>query len=313
MKKWFLTAALSVLAGIILYATLVPRVYQKEIIINAPLLRLNKQISVIGNFAKWHPAIAGTDSATISISGNDKVSTGKTSLQIVTLTERSCLLRISEKEQSKDVLYSITEDTVRRNRVTILYKTTFWKKITGSDPLVQAAEKSLTSLKEYTEDTRRVYGYNISLTQVTDTAFLFTSEVVANKEKKASIKKLYQLLTAYAAAKDAGFTGTTIFYIMAAGKDSVRLYQSIGVSKNTMQLPLYGPVSLKRMPYKKNLVVADYEGKFGDIPKVFTALEQFGIDDKMVSMAIPFIKFAEGEDDFDDEKVIKVRAFFPVR
>lgn len=313
MKKWFRIAALIVLTGSILYTTLVPGVYQKEIVINAPLLRLYKQISVINNFAKWHPAIAGADSAAITISGRDKLSTAQVSLQIVTLTERSCLLRVSEKEKSKDVLYSITEDTVGRNRVTILYKTTLWKKLTGGDPALLSAEKSLASLKEYTEDTRRVYGFPISLTQVTDTTFLFTSEVVANKEKKASVKKLYQLLTSYAAAKDAGYTGTNIFYISAAGKDSVRLYQSIGVSKNTMQLPLYGPITLKRMPYRKNLVTAAYKGKLGDIPNVFNAMEQFSIDNKMISMAIPFIKFAEGETDFDDEKLITAQAFFPVR
>lgn len=313
MKKWFLIAVAIVLAGSILYATLVPGVYQKEIVIHAPLLRLYKQISVISNFAKWHPVFAGTDSATITIAGNDKLIAEQASLQIVKLTERSCLLRMNEKKETKDVLYSITEDSVGRNRVTILYRTTLWKKLTGSDHIIQTAEKSLASLKKYTEDTRSVYGYSISLTQVTDTAFLFISEVVAKKEKKESIKKIYKRLRDYAAAKDAGYTGTNIFYITAAGKDSVRLYQSIGVSKNTMQLPLYGPVTIKRMPYKKNLVEAGYKGKFGDIPEVFNAMEQFSIDAKMISMAIPFIKFAEGEDDFDDEKIITAEAFFPVR
>lgn len=312
MKKWFVVPVI-IVTVFILYATIVSRPYQKEITINAPLLRLYKQISVIGNYAKWYRPFTGTGSAGITISGNNKISNGHTSLQIDILNERSCVLQVTENNQPSEILYSITADTVNRNRVTLLYKSTLWRKFFGNSKVFDDAEKSLTSLKEYTEDTRRVYGYPISLALVTDTTFLFTSKVVTKKEKQQSIKELYKFLTDYAAAKDAGYTGTNIFYITAEGKDSVRLYQGIGISKNVLQLPLYGPISVKRMPYQKNLVVAAYKGPFGDIPAVFSALEQFSIDNSMISMAIPFIKFAPGENDFADEKIIRANAYFPVR
>ncbi len=313
MKKRFVIAGATIVAAGVLAMMLIPRAYEKKVVVNTPFLLLYKQISVIGNYAKWYRPFTGSDSSGITISGNNKISKGPTSLQIDVLNERSCVLRVTENDHSVEILYNITADTVNKNSVTLLYKASLWQKLTGTNKIFDEAEKSLTGLKDYTEDTRRVYGFPISLVLVIDTTFLFTAKTVALSSKQQSIKELYRELINYAAAKDAGYTGTNIFYITAEGKDSVRLYQGIGISKNVLQLPLYGPISVKRMPYKKNLVMAAYKGRFGDIPAVFSALEQFSIDNSMISMAIPFLKFESGENDFDDEKIISANAYFPVR
>ena len=92
----------------------------------------------------------------------------------------------------------------------------------------------------------------------------------------------------------------------------MHLYASIGITSNIENIPLAGQFALRRMPYQRNLIIADYEGPFGKINELFTAMEQYRTDNSMTSMAIPFIKFTTDSIDFDDTKIIKVKGFFPV-
>jgi hypothetical protein len=313
MKKKMLVFVLLALTACVLYATMVTQVYRKQVTIHAPIKRLIKQIAIIDNYKNWYSAFAGASAGTITISGKDKISNGISALKIITLNEKSCLLQVEKNNRSKEVFYDISADTVYRNTVTLIYKSTLWKHICGSDDIVRDAESSLLQLKAFTEDTKRTYGFSTMLVEVTDTTFLFASKIVANADKKQSIIALYEQLINYANTKDAGYTGVRIFNAAQVGKDSVRLQQGIAVSKNTTTIPFYGPISLKQMPYKRMLVKAEYEGKFGNIQKVFDAMDQFISDENLITMAIPFIKFNDAAQNFEDSAFIKVSAYFPVK
>lgn len=313
MKKWIVYGIVIITLCVTCYLLFIPRIYSKTITVNVPLTLLNKQFSEIKNYPKWLNTLKNVDSTQIRIIGKDRIESKENSIQIVTITERSCLLRIEKKETFREVLYTIIADTINKNTLTVSYKNTLWNALFGNNTSFKDAEKSIASLKEYTEDTRKVYGFHIYLDLVTDTTFLFTSKTVPVEKKKAAINENYIQLVKYADAKNAGYTGTKIFYTTAMGKDSVRLYQGVGISKNVISLPFYGSIAVKRMPYQKNLAVADYNGKFGEIAEVFSALEQYSIDQGMISMAIPFIKIEPSQKEFDDSIQIQAKVYFPVR
>jgi hypothetical protein len=313
MKKTFLSIFLIAVTGWLLYATLVNKESHKTISIKAPLLKVHNQISFIDYIARWYEPFAGKDSADIKIQDRDKIVSDGTTLAIVKLNGLSSLFKITEGSHSKEVLFTASGDVETAiHTVTLSYKTTLWNEWFGNNNIISNAEKSLLGLKDFMEDTKRVYGFNIGVTLVTDTTFLFTQQIVANSNKKDALKNLYESLIQYAKEKSAGYNGTKILYLAAAGKDSIHLYTSIGITNNIEKIPLTGPFALRRMPYQKNLIIADYEGSFGKINELFTAMEQYRTDNSMTSMAIPFIKFTNDSISFDDNETIKVKGFFPV-
>ena len=66
------------------------------------------------------------------------------------------------------------------------------------------------------------------------------------------------------------------------------------------------------MPAKGHLLTAFYQGRFGDVNNVMAALEQFKSDNKMTTMAIPFIKLITEGIDFDDSQIIQAKAYAPI-
>jgi hypothetical protein len=313
MKKVFLYLTIAIATMLILWATVIKNTNETKVVINAPFKRIYNQIASINNYTNWYTPFKQAPKEALRISGKNKIETKNKSLEIDKLFERSCLLNVTENGENAHVLFTLTEDTLKQMTVVLTYKSSWWHKYVNKKNVVANAETSLQQLKLFCEDTKAVYGYNMREELVTDTTFLFTSTIVSKSQKEQTIKQLYTRLIDFAAKKDAGFTGTRILYVTPVGTDSVRLHQSIVVTKNIQQLPIMGSMSIKRMPYQKNLLVADYTGKLQDIDKVFAALELCSIDDKMISMAIPYIKLSPTLENFNDTTTITGLAYFPIK
>ena len=166
-------------------------------------------------------------------------------------------------------------------------------------------------MKDYIGDAKKMYGYEVEMTSVTDTAFLFSSKVVLKQEKKTAFKNLYESLIKFAEAKNLGYNGVRIFYMLPYGKDSIHLFTSIGIT-NTDAVPFTGPFILKRMPYMGKLLMSYYQGSFANTITPLNALAQYETDNDMKSMAIPFIKLITEGIEFDDSQIIQAKALYPV-
>ena len=220
------------------------------------------------------------------------------------------------RSDGKDSLsYSITaESLVDQPRVTrfiLSYNTTPWKKWTAKNPMVAETFQNMDNFANFMKDPIKVYGYDIKEVLVTDTSFLFSSKTVPVDDFAIDSKKLFDLLIAEAQKKDAGYNGVRIFNWQDNGDGTMTLSAGIGVTKmvitNDDDL-----VSYKMMPYQKKLLVADFEGPYKDVMKVYAAMEEYKEDNKKVTMAIPFHKYLTEGYGFADTQVVKMRVSFPV-
>lgn len=311
MKKKITFIVLGLVTAFILYATLITSVHHKNILINTPVSRVQHQLSTIKSISKWYLPFATHDTASIKITGKDRLTSDADSLRITRLTGLSAWYKVSKNNSSKDIVFEAIADTAGFTNVTLSYESNLWNMITNADPIITNAEKSLVSLKEYFEDTKKMYGYEMEVVEVTDTTYLFTSKIVANNLKKEAMKSSYESLIKYAKEKSMGYNGTKIFYSSAYGNDSIHLFMSIGIT-NTTNASFTGEYTLKKMPYKGRLLSAYYQGSFGNVLKPIYAMEQFKADNGLTSMAIPFIKIITEGADFDDAQIIQARAYYPV-
>jgi hypothetical protein len=311
MKKKLALVFFSFFLAFILYAIFVTKVYHKEISVKASLSNVSLQVSSTNNIARWYIPFATSDTANIKFTGNDQVSLNNSTLRIINVTSLSATYNITENNQSQDVVFDLIVDSITSTKVTLSYETTLWNKFLGNNIIVSDAEKSLQNLKDYFENTKKIYGYELEINDVTDTAFLFISKVVAITSKRESFKNLFESLIQYAKEKNSGYNGTRIFYSIPYGKDSIHLFTSIGIT-NTANIDSTGPIALKRMPGKGLLLTAFYQGKFGEVNKVLNALEQYKTDNGLIVMAIPFIKLITEGIDFDDDQIIQAKACYPI-
>jgi hypothetical protein len=311
MKKTIGFIAIVLTIAFMLYATLFTNVYRKEILVNKPVSRVQKEIFSIKSIAKWYMPFAISDTTSIKMTGNNKLAINNDSLVITSLKGLSARYQISENTSSKNIAFDIIADTAGHSRVIMSFQSTLWNKLTGGSPIIANAEKSLLHLKEYFEDTKKMYGYEMEVIELTDTTFLFTSKVVANSAKKAALIATYESLIKYTQEKNMNFTGTKIFYTSPFGDDSTHLFLGVGIN-NTSNALFTGDYTLKKMPYKGHLLSAFYQGSFGNINKVLEAMERFKADNEMTTMAIPFVKLLTENVDFDDSQVIQARAYYPV-
>ncbi len=311
MKKKILILVLGLGIAFILYATLVTSVHHKNILIKVPVVRVQYQLSSAKSISKWYLPFATQDTVAIKITGKDKLASDADSLRITRLTGLSAWYKVSNNNATKDIVFDMISDTAGYTNITLRYESNLWNIIAGANPIITNAEKSLVHLKEYFEDTKKMYGYEMEVVEVTDTSFLFTSKIVATHLKKEALKSGYESLIKYAKEKNMDYSGTRIFYSSAYGNDSAHLFMSIGIN-NTTNASITGEYTLKKMPYKGRLLSAYYQGSFGNALKPITAMEQFKTDNGLTSMAIPFIKIITEGVDFDDAQIIQARAYYPV-
>lgn len=269
---------------------------QFTIAINHKVLKTSEQFSSVDKVKNWYRFPEGSQD----------------SIALREQTPVQLLMDIINPGSKNTFRFTINGDTadIYRSLVTLQYPTTLFNKLTGETAPVKLARKNLAGLKEYMEDTRRFYGYEMQLVKVEDTAFLFRTVVVPAAEKRAGTRKVFDELIGFAATADAGYNGVRICYYVP-GDEEVRIFAGVGVTR-MVDPPLSTGIEYKRMPYGKNLLVASYQGTLEDVTKVYRAMEQFKNDHNMTSMAIPFQKILSDGYDFSDDQVVQLKVYFPV-
>ena len=310
IRKTLTIIFLFLLSAFIVYATLFKTLRHKEITINASVPVIHREISTLDKIARWYLPFAIADSSTGKINKQGRLEYENTTLNLSSVIGYSAGYQVSENTKKANVFYNVMPDTAHTSKVVLSYKNSYWDEV-FSNGIISNAKKSLESLKDYVGDAKKMYGYEVELTSVTDTAFLFSSKIVASQDKKTAFKNLYQSLIQFAKEKALEYNGVRIFYMLPYGKDSIHLFTSIGIT-NTSNAPLTGPFILKRMPYMGRLLMTYYQGSFGNAVSSLDALERYKSDNEMNSMAIPFIKLITEGIEFDDSQIIQANALYPV-
>jgi hypothetical protein len=308
-RKTITLISLLLVSAFIVYATLFKAVRHKEITINASVPVIHREISSLHSIARWYLPFASADSNKLNKQG--RLGFENTVLILSRIVGYSAGYEVTENNKKANIFYDVMPDTAGYSKVILSYKNSLWDEAFNSGTIISNAKKSLESLKDYIGDAKKMYGYDIEMTRVTDTAFLFSSKIAASGDKKTALKNLYQSLIQFAEVKDLGYNGVRIFYSLPYGKDSVHLFTSIGIT-NTRNVPLTGPYILKRMPHMGHLLTAYYQGSFGNVVLSLDALSRFKSDHEMNSMAIPFVKLITEGIEFDDSQIIQANALYPV-
>lgn len=312
MKRKIITSIVLLMGSFFLFYVIFFQAEFKETIhLPLPILTVTEQFKNPKNLQKWFAPFDIGGSISFD-SSNKKISNGEYQVQIKNQSLYSSLLIYSNSKKEKQFIISALPDTAK-NSITslyIIYKSSYFKKWFGQDDLTKNALSSFNNFREYIEDSKRVYGYEIKPVKVVDTLFLFERKTVQQVDKRHEMKSIFENLIAYAAKNNLGYNGNRIFYSQKTG-DNITLFASIGITRE-IEIPENAAVEIKRMPFEKKLLEATYQGAFGESNKVFDALEKFINDHYLATMGIPYQKFISDGYDFADDQVVQMKVYYPI-
>lgn len=312
MKRKIITSIVLLLGSFFLFYVIFFQAEFKETIhLPLPILTVTEQFKNPENLQKWFAPFDIGGSVSFD-SSNKKISNGEYQVQIKNQSLYSSLLIYSNSKKEKQFIISALPDTAKNSitSLSIIYKSSYFKKWFGRDDLTKNALSSFNNFREYIEDSKRVYGYEIKPVKVVDTLFLFERKTVQQADKRQEMKSVFENLIAYAAKNNLGYNGNRIFYSQKTG-DNITLFASIGITRE-IEIPENAAVEIKRMPFEKKLLEATYQGAFGESNKVFDALEKFINDHYLATMGIPYQKFISDGYDFADDQVVQMKVYYPI-
>lgn len=315
MKRKIVSVVCIIISVVVLfYLLFVQHEFKKTLILKLPILTVTEQFNTPKNLQKWFvPFINATASPSDSVTQTNKsITDGTYRLEVNNTSIYSAILTFSKGKKTKEFLFSAMPDSTKGGFtiLTIIYKNSYLKEWLFKSDLEQKALSSFTGFKEYLDDTKRIYGYEINPVKVVDTLFLFKRQTVSLSDKRNTTKSLFENLIAYADKNNLGYNGNRIFYSVK-GDDNITLFASIGITRE-IEIPETEEFEIKRMPFEKNLLEAIYQGPYGEASKVFEALKQYLSDHNLSSIAIPYQKFISDGYDFADEQVVQMKIYCPI-
>jgi hypothetical protein len=262
--------------------------------------------------AQWFLPFSGLDSQSVQRNAFPPgLRSGSQELEILSSTSISGVYQVKNGKDSADFLFTARHDTTDLTSIVMLvYHSTLLRQMMGGNELEKNARKSLDRLSIMLNDVKAFYGYEIRKIEVEDTSFLTAKKIVGRDELQKGRKELFDMLIQTAKERNAGYNGVRIFHPVQQPDGSWSLFAGVGVTKH-FDTPESEPIQYRMMPYRKLLLIVDYEGPYYRVAEVNAAMKQYLDDHQMVNLAIPFEKIMQENDDFGDSSIVKLRVTYP--
>jgi len=314
-KTTLITVFILIVLVFLGFSVFYPQTYKREIRVPVGVNKAVEHIINAKHLAKWYIPFAGGDTLkeVISSAPHQKVSMGDEFVEILESNSFNTRFVAGNKNSSKELLFQVLPDNVEMNHslVSLVYKSTLFKRLLANDEIAKNAEQSLDSFKTYLQSTKLIYGYDIQKVLVKDTAFIFGSDTVYSNEKVKGMEDLFTKLLDFAKQKNAIYNNVRIFHSQKLGSDKVILFAGIGI-KDPIKTEPNDKFQYKGMPGGKNLLIAAFNGPYSEVPNVYASLKQYVEEHKLIAMAIPFEKFISEGFSFADSQKVSLIVTYPV-
>jgi effector-binding domain-containing protein len=172
-------------------------------------------------------------------------------------------------------------------------------------------EVDLNNLKNFMEDPKQFYGFNIHREPVVDSLVITKTAVSLKNNVPKTISKLYKNIFDYAKENNIYVPENSPrmanFYVI--NKDSVKIMAGLPVNKKT---PDKDGIIFLEMPSHGKMLIGDYEGDYAGLKKLYAAMNQYFADKHLQMVAAPYEKYFTNPQSAKDSLHMKIEIYYPI-
>ncbi len=322
MKKAF-QFLLVIIICFLVVSYFIPVVRQEEIPVSNTLANIVSSIFQPKNWIKWNPIVK---EAWLKDSSKCKFQEDS-SKQTVTITIPGKQITIYRESY---LLYKLEEVADAKNSSAVLSIIPFMgNPPTGSNYQARIAygqntrlifkifpfleknlftKKSIDELKSYLEDPTLFYGFPISIKQTSDTLFLTSKQILNQQEFFKKLPVVFDSLDSYARASKLEPGNRNVYY-QTLSDNSLEILAGININKIVEPDSLY---TFMHIPAVEYIVIAHFEGRFGDRARVYGAINKYVADNQLIRIGVSFEKYLSPLP-VSDSSVIRMDLCYPLR
>ena len=294
---------------------IVPFQQQKTVKINAQYFITYQQLAKPENWKNWQPGLfkaCKKNPAQVQIIKHDKTFT-ILALEMVFNIDHSAgfAFKVDQKNGGKNSTYTciVLPDNIHRTTLITVIK---------SSNLFQRAYAYLSKgqtttdidyLKNYLEDARLYYGFDIRKTTVTDSNVVVIKKLVATGDKLIEIAKIELELKEFIKKQGLKEVQPVIADIRKSGPDSVRIMIGLPVDRQTVSA---GKVVFMHLPPHGRMLTGLYTGKYGGKQKLYEAMNSYLTDHSLASPEDPYEKYLDNKIPASDTSFVHLQVNFPI-
>ncbi|RYY28873.1 MAG: hypothetical protein EOP41_02915 [Sphingobacteriaceae bacterium] len=169
----------------------------------------------------------------------------------------------------------------------------------------------LEALKQYLEDDKAYYGFQINDLSTVDTNILVVKKTVPLKNKNSAIVAAQNHLQAYISLHHYDVAQPVIADIHADySGDSVRIMMGIPIVQSPKPA---GDVVLMQMPKQNRQISIIYTGKYGNRLACYNSLKRYIADHSLATPEVPYEKYLDNKIPLNNNDYTRMQIIFPVQ
>jgi effector-binding domain-containing protein len=314
-RKFIAISFLGITGLVLLSSVSVPIQYSAQASVPYSLDPTTHQFQSMQQLAKWFLPYAQTNSSRLHfIDGLEPgIVMEDHSLRLLSVTPGQIDLSVEADGLEKQYSFFIRPDPKQRGKSIVklsLFRTA-WKRWIDPDPVDREVIQSLYALEAFTNDTKRVYGFPIRQTVLTDSCYLFMSETVPPEMKARRTSILFDSLIHFVHRSRVEWGGKRIYFEQHSEDNQLKVFTGVVVSCSIEEQPAKG-FGRKTLPTGQKMLVTTFEGPYKEVEKAYKALEQYRRDYSLVSYITPFEDLLSPGAGYSPEDTVRINICSPI-
>jgi effector-binding domain-containing protein len=315
-KRYIILSILLLFICVLLFAPITFGI-KRQISISIPVMRVAVQVSDLKNWPHWDNALKDSGGVPIKMSPATNVvgawlQTNDRRLDVTQYTPSFVV--VQETKGSSTVYHEVfvkADSNVNKTIVVWIDNFSLLTWLREEIFPVHHTEENLQHLKNYLEDPKQYYGFDIHVGKVIDTLLLSKLDVCLKTQRNQLMASLYQQIFDYAKACNITLPANTprMANFVELGKDSLKILVGVPVNK---KVPSAKGVTFLEMPTLGKAAIAHYSGDYKGIKKLYTAMSQYMFDNHLQQVAAPYERYLTDPRTSQDSLQMKIDLYCPL-
>lgn len=272
-RKFFFILVLAAIGLMLLLSLTIPFTFREEVVVPLGLSRTTELFTDKTLLAKW--VVPGISS------GNDSIYVVKAYPDKIALA-----YHVDGDDRVYDYLLERRREPQRNCVVSLVKVTSLWKKYIDSDPVDRLAHASLRNLHEFSNDSKKVYGFKINIGQATDSSYLFMTRQVPLALQYVQPVLLFDSVIEFANHRFMRYNGNRYMNTHPLQHGMIQVTVGIGMD-GYPPINADDPVTFKKNAPGQQQVQLEFNDVFANVQEAYKAMDQYKRDHGIIVTDIP--------------------------